>query len=479
MLISCQSPEVTEEEPFNELTGLVDNYARKTLDKGNIDAMALAIYSGGALFSGYYGHFDSKTQTLQNDSTLYEVASISKVFLGQLVARAVLEEKIDLDEDIRSFLPGSYPNLEFEGTPVTIRNLVTHTLGFEAPEAVNKAYSSTKVDTDGRRVAAYSIDDLLSDLKKVVLDTLPGAVYDYNNVGPELAAYILEQTYDRSYSDLLEAFFTEVGIKDAFLQGQEDQSERIIKGHDETGNDAPLEAPVALGGAGGIIASLPDMTTFMQYHFERDDPSIKESSRPLFEDGEDDTAYFWDVGEGEREGFYYYKTGTSNGVQSIVLICPEADYGMVLIMNNTSEAAFDDWLSLYNRIEYDLIEYPKINVWSKVEPVFNQDWEKALAEYRTLKKDSSTYFFGTDYLRRIGYDYLYNDKNQKAVDLFRFALAEDPQNPRLLTDLGRSYLELGNIELAKTNFQEALTIDPEAQVALDYLEKMDGQAGGE
>ena len=469
MLTSCQSPEVTEEEPFSELTGLVDNYARKTLDKGNINALALSVYRGGELYSGYYGHFDSKTQTLQNDSTLYEVASISKVFLGQLVARAVLEEKIDLDEDIRSFLPEPYPNLEYEGTPVTIRNLVTHTLGFEAPEAFRKAFGNTKV--------VYRIDDLLSDLKEVVMDTLPGAVYDYNNVGPELAAYILEQTYDRSYSDLLEAFFTEVGIKDAFLRGQKDQSERIIKGHDEAGNAAPLEAPVALGGAGGIIAALPAITTFMQYHLESDDPSIKESSRPLFEDGEDDTAYFWDVGEGEREGFYYYKTGTSNGVQSIVLICPEADYGMVLIMNNTSDAAFDDWLSLYNRIEYDLIEYPRINLWSKVEPVFNQDWEKALAEYRILKKDSSTYFFGTDYLRNIGYDYLYNDRNQKAVDLFRFALAEDPKNPQLLTDLGRSYFESGNMELAKTNFQEALTIDPEVQVALEYLEKMDEQAG--
>jgi len=146
---------------------------------------------------------------------------------------------------------------------------------------------------------------------------------------------------------------------------------------------------------------------------------------------------------------------------------------MVLIMNNTSEAAFDDWLSLYNRIEYDLIEYPRINLWSKVEPVFNQDREKALAEYRTLKKDSSTYFWGTDYLRNIGYDYWYNDKNQKAVDLFRFALAEDPQNPKLMTDLGRSYFELGIMELAKTNFQKALAIDPKAQVALDYLEKMD------
>jgi len=281
IIISCQSPEVIEEKPFNELTGLVDNYARKTIDKGNIDALALAVYSGGELYSGYYGHFDSKTQTLQNDSTLYEIASISKVFLGQLAARAVLEEKIDLDEDIRSYLPGAYPNLEYEGTPVTIRNLVTHTLGFEAPEAVNKAYGSTIVNSDGRRVLAYSIDDLLADLKKVVMDTLPGTIYDYNNVGPELMAYILEQTYDQSYPDLLGAFFTEAGIKDAYLQGQKEQSERIIKGHDEAGNAAPLEAPVALGGAGGIIASLPDMTTFMQYHFESDDPSIKESSRPL------------------------------------------------------------------------------------------------------------------------------------------------------------------------------------------------------
>lgn len=81
----------------------------------------------------------------------------------------------------------------------------------------------------------------------------------------------------------------------------------------------------------------------------------------LFEDKEDgdDKGYLWDVGYGQREGHYFGKTGTSNGVQSGILMCRDSNYGMIIIMNNTSDAADDDWIELYNKIETALILYDK------------------------------------------------------------------------------------------------------------------------
>ena len=73
---------------------------------------------------------------------IYEVGSVSKTITGYLVAKAVLEQKIKLEDDIRIYLEGNYSNLEYNGTPITIRNLITHTSGLPTflPSKMNGLY---------------------------------------------------------------------------------------------------------------------------------------------------------------------------------------------------------------------------------------------------------------------------------------------------------------------------------------------------
>jgi CubicO group peptidase (beta-lactamase class C family) len=42
------------------------------------------------------------------------------------LAQAVLEGKVNLDDDVRKYLKGSYPNLEYNGIPIKIRNLISY-----------------------------------------------------------------------------------------------------------------------------------------------------------------------------------------------------------------------------------------------------------------------------------------------------------------------------------------------------------------
>ena len=70
LFISYQSAKRNETTPFNELKGLIDNPP--------------------------------------NDKTLYEIASVSKVFAGSLAAKADLENKLTLDDDIRKYLVDEY-----------------------------------------------------------------------------------------------------------------------------------------------------------------------------------------------------------------------------------------------------------------------------------------------------------------------------------------------------------------------------------
>ncbi|MEL7160283.1 MAG: serine hydrolase domain-containing protein, partial [Bacteroidota bacterium] len=376
-ITACETTEQhpPADTPFSQLSQLVDQYAEEALRKGHLNAISLAIYRNGETYHQHYGELTKDSGTKPDDRTLYEIASVSKVFLGSLVARAVLEEKLMLEDDIRKYLPGEYPNLSFAGTPVTVKNLVTHTLGFSAPEQLDSTYSKAFRGYYTTRPLDYEMDNFLRELKTVELTAEPGTVYAYNNVGSELAAYVLEQVYDRPYQELLQDFLEELGMQETYLQEFEQHQDRVAAGYNEANEPAGRVKLPLLGASGGLISTLPDLTQLLKFQLESNSPIVKEATKTLFEDDEGNVVgYLWeDMGVAEEEGFFYLKTGDANGTKSGVLLCPDSHYGQVVIVNNQTEAATNDWLALFYQIETDLIKYPKLNLKSIVKPAFIAD----------------------------------------------------------------------------------------------------------
>lgn len=467
-LLGCGTSQNNTDDPFEQLTLFVDQYSKNIIEQGNVNSMSVAIYRNGKTYHNYYG----EKENLPNDNTLFQIASITKVFTGTLIAKAVIDKKVSLDTDIREFLPRAYPNLEYEGAPVTIQHLVTHTLGFETPKRLNGVYEKIFTGQYGNDSIDYNMDDLFDELETVKLNHKPGTFYDYNNVGPDIAAYILEQLYQKTFPEILNEFLDEIGMKNTYLQEYDKHKNNLIKGYTETGEPATIDRNPLLGGSSGIITTLPDLAKFMQYQLESDKPFIKESTRSLFQNDDENMGYLWDVGYADEEGFYYLKSGTSNGVQSIMLICPDSDYGQILLMNNTSEKATNDWISLYNKIEYDLIKYPKVNLWSKVEPLFQEDPVKASEQYLELKKDTSKYFSSSDYLNRVGYDFLYRNQEELAINIFKLAISVDPKNANLYDSLGEAYYKSKEYKKAKVNYEKSLELNPENTNAEEYIDEI-------
>ncbi|GJM35893.1 MAG: hypothetical protein DHS20C18_48940 [Saprospiraceae bacterium] len=468
IISGCQSSKETEELPFKQLTNLIDQYADNTLEKGNINSLAIAIYKEGQVYHNYYGNIHKDSKDLPSDRSVYEIASITKVFVGSLAAKAVLESKISLDDDIRAYLEGDYPNLEFEETPITIKNLLTHTLGFKnkRPEKLEDVENKISSGYYENRPLDYNINDFLQELNTIELDKKPGTFYRYNSIGPELVAYILEQVYNDSFENILARFLTELDMKNTYLQNsRKEQSEYLVDGYNENGNLAPKAKSPLLGGGGGMLSTLPDLIKFMKFQFESNDPLIKESTKKLFENNDDDKlGYLWDVDVAEKEGFYYMKTGSSNGIQSVVLICPDSKYGLILIANSTSEKAFNDWALLYDKIETDLLMYPKRNLVSLLKDEFITNPNQAITNYNEFVKEDKTYYTVhdnlSDALNNLGYEFLNENETKKAIQIFKLVVSEYPDNSNAYDSLGEAYFVDNDYSNALINYKKSLELNP-------------------
>ena len=61
--------------------------------------------------------------------TLFRPGSVSKLFTWTAVMQQVEQGKLDLDADVNQYLDFKIPPRD--GKPVTLRNIMTHTAGFE------------------------------------------------------------------------------------------------------------------------------------------------------------------------------------------------------------------------------------------------------------------------------------------------------------------------------------------------------------
>ncbi len=146
---------VLSEKAFSQVNTINDDISRTIVKNGrkflknkNINSVSIGIYKDGQVYTEHFGEIEKSKSNLPNDETIYEVGSVTKTITGYLVAKAVLEEKIKLEDDIRLYLKGDYSNLEYNKTPIKVKNLLTHTSGLPKflPLKMNGVYEKLNKD---------------------------------------------------------------------------------------------------------------------------------------------------------------------------------------------------------------------------------------------------------------------------------------------------------------------------------------------
>jgi CubicO group peptidase (beta-lactamase class C family) len=109
----------------------LDGFMPYALEQTDVaGAVVVVVKDGKVLLKKGYGFSDvAKRTPVDPDKTLFRPGSISKLFTWTAVMQLVEQGKLDLDADVNQYLDFKIP--PYEGKPVTLRNIMTHTTGFE------------------------------------------------------------------------------------------------------------------------------------------------------------------------------------------------------------------------------------------------------------------------------------------------------------------------------------------------------------
>lgn len=170
----------------------IDSVAEKYIGEKVPGACVIISEGGDTVFSKGYGVSNIENASPMNpETTVFEWGSISKTFVWVSIMQLEEKGKVNLTEDIRTYLPKDFlKNLCYE-EPITLLHLMNHTAGFEEQMLDLRFY---------RPDEEISLLSVMSEYQPKQVFR-PGEICAYSNWGAALAALIVEQVSGQSYCD--------------------------------------------------------------------------------------------------------------------------------------------------------------------------------------------------------------------------------------------------------------------------------------
>jgi CubicO group peptidase (beta-lactamase class C family) len=184
----------THEMTTEDVSAFLDGIMPQQLAKDDIAGVVISIVKDGkVIFAKGYGYSDvAKRTPVSADNTLFRPGSISKLFTWTAVMQQVEQGKLDLDHDVNDYL--DFKIAPTYAQPITLRNVMTHTPGFE--ETVQELFVKDAKD--------------LTPIGQYVKEHLPARIYPpgttpaYSNYATAMAGYIVQRVSGQDYYDYID-----------------------------------------------------------------------------------------------------------------------------------------------------------------------------------------------------------------------------------------------------------------------------------
>jgi CubicO group peptidase (beta-lactamase class C family) len=255
------NPATTHEMTADDVGAFLDGIMPQQLARENIAGAVISVVKDGkVLFAKGYGYSDVEKKTpVSPDNTLFRPGSISKLFTWTSVMQLVEQGKLDLDRDINDYLdfkiPATYPK------PITLRNVMTHTPGFE--ETAQELFVADAKDM--KPIGTYVKEHLPERIYA------PGTTPAYSNYATAVAGYIVQRVSGQDYYDYVdEHIIKPLGMTHStFRQPLPDSLAPLMsKGYELGSQPAKKFEFVEASPAGSSSVSAMDMTHFMLAHLQ-------------------------------------------------------------------------------------------------------------------------------------------------------------------------------------------------------------------
>ena len=312
----------------------VDSAVAEYMSQPNACGLSIGVYKNGKFYFYNYGECRRGAKKLPSENSIYQIGSITKTFTGLLLAQAVLDKKIELDDDIRKYLPEKYPNLQYKGQPILVKHLANHTSRIPTvPADIDKQPNFDELDP----YKNYSRQMIFNALKSVQPDTLPGTLNEYSNMGMALLGLILEKAYAKSYAQLVAQYITSpLNLKNTSLKPGKALSKKLCAGYNEAGNETPYWQLNDFAPAGGIYSGTAELLEYFVANLKEKLPNMRPAHEASWLGPNYSVGLAWHIIKTKAGHSLVWHNGGTYGFSSFGGFLKEKDCALVVLSNTGS-----------------------------------------------------------------------------------------------------------------------------------------------
>jgi len=278
-----------------------------------------------------YGKLSATDTRLPDGDTVFQIESMGKLFTGSLLAQAVLNSEVSLDDPISMYLPEGVTSPEYEGKPITLLDLATHTSGF--PHMPGNLHPKDP----GNPFGDYTLDQMYDFLSGYRLTRAPGSIYEYSSYGFGLLGNLLvRHTGLVDYETLLlERICRPLGMDSTRVRLTPELRSRLATPHISYSVATSDRENITLAGAGGTRSTVNDLLKFLAANMGITDSELQPAlqlantpQRPVI--GKDTIGLGWQVAANPA---IHWHNGGGAGYSAYLGWDPQRKVGVVVLTN--------------------------------------------------------------------------------------------------------------------------------------------------
>ncbi|EJV64944.1 hypothetical protein IEO_02040 [Bacillus wiedmannii] len=221
---------------------------------------------GGKTWSYAAGVANMSSKKPMKTDFRFRIGSVTKTFTATVVLQLAEENRLNLDDSIKKWLPGVIQGNGYDDKQITIRQLLNHTSGIAE---YTRSKSFNLMDTK----KSYRAEELVKMGISMPPNFAPGKSWSYSNTGYVLLGILIETVTGNSYAEEIENRIIEpLELSNTFLPGNSSviPGTKHARGYiqlDEASEpkDVTYYNPSMGSSAGDMISTADDLNKFFSY----------------------------------------------------------------------------------------------------------------------------------------------------------------------------------------------------------------------
>ncbi len=332
-----EKDEVQATKPLKQKLEHFSNVIDTVLRKGNTPGAAIAIvYDNELVFKKTYGYRDLENKLPVTNTTLFDIASLTKAMTGTITSQLVTENKLHWNDKVTKHIPEFKLRDAYASQNATIKDLLIHRVGLEQHYYLQYG-------------PKFSRNEVLNKIQYLNFKGSFRENFLYNNFMYTVAGIIQERVTQKSWEELIDQrIFKKLGMVNSFvdIEGFNVYKNKAVSYQNNGKTVIPIFRDDTCAPAGTTASStIDDMSKWIKMLANSGVVNGKDFipkkqfdyiTSPFTTRYADIDVFYgigWNIDKGRN---VIYHRGSSAGQNASILFQPEKGFAIVILTNQSS-----------------------------------------------------------------------------------------------------------------------------------------------